>query len=275
MTFALAFVAVAFVPWFFLSEHVAGATPLARCTAACPTNALMIANRPDVAGHFGTTEEILAVTFAVAAVVLLLVRFAVAGRARRRALAPVVAVGIVWLGAFAAYQIAAYLVVTDESFWNSVGWVLTGARIALPLAFLLALALAQMYAGGPPARMMRLRVRPDQAEPEQVAGEALGDPLRLASRNDDTGGGSERRQRRRRRAGHAAAWRELRSDGRRPPCRTIVSTRIESSSTRRPPRSSASRRHGCITKREMTSQLHDGGARVDGGPRAATARRDS
>ncbi len=211
----IATVAVAFVPWFFLSEHVAGATPLARCTSACPTNTLMIANRPDVAGHFGTLEEILAVTFAVAAIVLLLVRFAVASPARRRALAPVVAVGIVWLGAFGAYQVAAYLVVTDKSFWNTIGWVLTGARIALPLAFLLALALAQMVAGGALERMMRLRVRPDQAELERVAAEALGDPaLKLAFWNPESEewygtqdvavepGSSAGR-----------AWRELRSDG--------------------------------------------------------------
>jgi len=216
MSFALAFVAVAFVPWFFLSEHVAGATPLARCTAACPANALMIANHPDVAGHFGTIEEIFAVTFAVGAVLLLLVRFAVASRARRRALAPVVAVGVVWLVAFAAYQVAAYLVVTDMSFWNTVGWVLTGARIALPLAFLLALALAQMVAGGALERMMRVRVRPGQAELEQVAAEALGDPaLRLASWNDDaeewigTDGAVAAEG-----PGAGRAWRELWSDGR-------------------------------------------------------------
>ena len=212
MVFAVGFVATAFVPWFFLSEHVAGATPLARCTAGCPTNALMIANRPDVAGHFGTIEQILAVTFAAAAVVLLLVRFAIASPVRRRGLAPVAVVGIVWLGAFGAYQVAAYLVVTDMSFWNTVGWVLTGARIALPLAFLVALALAQMYAGGALERMMRLRVRPGVGELEQVAAEALGDPaFRLARWNPGaeawigTNGVVE--------PAPGRAWLELRSDG--------------------------------------------------------------
>ena len=215
MAFAGAFVATAFVPWFFLSEHVAGATPLARCTTACPSNALMIANRPDVAGHFGAIEQILAVTFSVGAVALLLVRFAVASPARRRALAPVAAVGIVWLGSFGAYQFAAYIAVTDDAFGNIVGWILTGARIALPLAFVLALALAQMYAGGALERMMRLRVRPDQAELEQVAAEALGDPgLRIALWNPDdeewigTSGIVQPEPK------DGRAWRELRSDGR-------------------------------------------------------------
>ena len=36
LTILVATLATAFVPWFFFSMHVAGGTPLARCTAACP-----------------------------------------------------------------------------------------------------------------------------------------------------------------------------------------------------------------------------------------------
>jgi signal transduction histidine kinase len=195
--------------------------------------------------------------------VLLLARFAVASRARRRALAPIVAVGVVWLGAFAAYQVAAYLVVTDMSFWNTVGWVLTGARIALPLAFLLALALAQMYAGGALERMMRLRVRPDQAELEQVAAEALGDPaLRLASWTDDaeewigTDGAVVAE-------GPVAgrAWRELRSDGRPVAALSYDDVLdedpelVDAAATAILLSVETTRLHH--EKREMTSQLHD------------------
>ena len=97
---AVAAVVVGFVPWFFLSPTVAGATPLARCTAACPANALMIANRPDVASHFGTVEEILRIVFAVAFVGLLVARLALATRPRRRILAPVYIVACAWITAF-------------------------------------------------------------------------------------------------------------------------------------------------------------------------------
>ena len=48
----VATVAIAFVPWFFFSKHVSGATPLARCTAACPENPFMIADRPGAAALF-------------------------------------------------------------------------------------------------------------------------------------------------------------------------------------------------------------------------------
>ena len=166
-----------FAPKFFLSEHVQGATPLARCTPACPTNALMIANRPDIAGHFSTAQGLLATTFSFAAVALLLARLVLASPPRRRALAPIVVAGIVWFGSFAAYQIAMHFDVSNARFWSTIGWVLTGARVALPLAFLLALGLAQVYAGGALEQMMTLlRLRPSHAELEHVTADALGDP---------------------------------------------------------------------------------------------------
>ena len=183
-TFGLGLAAVAFgfVPWFFFSSHIAGATPLARCTPACPTNVLMLADRPGLAGHFGTVEQILRMVFAAAFVALLAVRVAVASRPRRRVLAPVYAAGGVYLAAFGAYGVAAYLIVTDLRVWDSLGWVLTATRITLPLAFLLALVLARMYAAGALATMMRsLWARPGPAEVERVLQGALGDPgLRVA-----------------------------------------------------------------------------------------------
>ena len=49
----VATVVIAFVPWFFFSKQVSGATPLARCTAACPENPFLIADRPGAATHSG------------------------------------------------------------------------------------------------------------------------------------------------------------------------------------------------------------------------------
>jgi signal transduction histidine kinase len=184
----VAAVAVGFVPWFFLSPSIAGATPLARCTEECPTNALMIANRPDVASHFGTVEEIFRVLFAVAFVGLLVGRLAQATPPRRRILAPVYVVACAWITLFGFFGALRYLVVTEQRVWDTLGWFLTGTRVALPLAFALALLLAQTYAGGSLATMMqRLQAQPAPAELERAAGEALGDPqLRLAFRRSDS-----------------------------------------------------------------------------------------
>jgi signal transduction histidine kinase len=183
-TLGLAVLAVAagFVPWFFLSSHVAGATPLARCTEECPANALMLANRPDLAGSFATVEEVFRVLFATAFVALLVGRLVVATRPRRRILAPVYFVACAWIAAFGVRGAVRYFEATDVRVWDALGWLLTGTRVALPLAFALALILARMFAGGALARMMqRVRGQPTPGELERAAGEALGDAnLRFA-----------------------------------------------------------------------------------------------
>lgn len=187
--FALAVgtIAVGFVPWFFLSPTISGATFLARCTAECPPNALMIADRPDVAGHFATVEEVFRVVFAIAVVALLVSRLVLATRPRRRILAPVYVVGCAWITVFGLFGAIRYFAVTEQRLWDTLGWFLTGTRIALPLAFALALLLAQTYAGRSLATMMqRLQGQPAPAALERAAAEALGDPrLRLALRQSD------------------------------------------------------------------------------------------
>ena len=184
--FALAVwtVVVGFVPWFFLSPTINGGTFLARCTAECPPNALMIADRPDVAGHFATVEEVFRVLFAIAMVALLVSRLVLATRPRRRILAPVYAVGCVWIAVFGLFGAIGYFAVTEQRLIDTLGWFLTGTRVALPLAFALALLLAQTYAGRSLATMMqRLQGSPAPAALERAAAEALGDPrLRLALR---------------------------------------------------------------------------------------------
>ncbi len=194
-TFGLgvAAIAVGFVPWFFLSPSIAGGTPLARCTEDCPANALMIANRPDVATHFGTVEESFRVLFALAFVGLLVGRLFQATPPRRRILAPVYVVACSWIAVFGVFGAIRYLVVTEQRVWDTLGWFLTGTRVALPLAFALALLLAQTYAGGSLATMMqRLQAHPAPADLERAAGEALGDPqLRLALKRSDSEGWSD------------------------------------------------------------------------------------
>ena len=46
-----------FLPWFLFSPYVSGGAPLAHCDAACPTNALMIADRPSIAAGLGRARR--------------------------------------------------------------------------------------------------------------------------------------------------------------------------------------------------------------------------
>ena len=77
------------VPWFFFSPVVAGGAPLAGCKPNCPTNALMIADKPSIAEGLGTVMNLFSVLVAVAIVCWLSYRIAEATRPRRRALLPV------------------------------------------------------------------------------------------------------------------------------------------------------------------------------------------
>ena len=184
---AVSTIVVGFVPWYFLSPTISGATFLARCTAECPPNALMIADRPDVATHFATVEEVFRVVFAIAMVALLVSRLVLATQPRRRILAPVYVVGCAWIAVFGLFGAIRYFAVTEQRLWDTLGWFLTGARVALPLAFALALLLARTFAGRSLATMLqRLQGQPTRAALERAAAEALGDPrLRLALRQSE------------------------------------------------------------------------------------------
>jgi signal transduction histidine kinase len=173
--------AIGFVPSFFFSLHVAGTTPLAACSAGCPENALMVANRPEVAEGLSTAVDVGRPLFAVSCLLLLGMRFLTSTGPRRRVLAPVYAVALAWLAAFGAYGVAMSLVGNDSRFLSPLAWVLTGARVALPLGFAVAILSARVFASMMLTTMLpRLRAVASAGELQRVAGDALGDPdLRL------------------------------------------------------------------------------------------------
>ena len=74
----------------------------------------MIADRPDVAGHFATVEEVFRVVFAIAMVALLVSRLVLATRPRRRILAPVYVVGCAWIAVFGLFGAIRYFAVTEQ-----------------------------------------------------------------------------------------------------------------------------------------------------------------
>ena len=209
-------VVVGFVPWFFFSTHIAGGTPLARCTPACPENAFVIVSKPTLATHFGDAESLGRTLFAVLCLVLLGVRLAVASIPRRRVLLPIYAVAGMWVLAFGAYGVATDLIVTDPEVWDTIGWTLTATRVGLPIAFALSIIGARSFAGVSLARMLSQLGRvPTPRALQRVTAAALGDPgLQLAFRARGTSGwvGIDGRPTRPPAPGSGRAWREVGTD---------------------------------------------------------------
>jgi signal transduction histidine kinase len=137
-----------FLPWFFFSPVVSGGAPLAGCTAACPENALMIADRPSIASGLGTTEEYYSVVVGTAIGLGLLYRFLTAAKPRRRALFPVYLPAFLLIVPFVIIHAAGVgLVRLDADTYDTIGWFVTAGRTTLSVGFLLALAQATIFAG--------------------------------------------------------------------------------------------------------------------------------
>jgi signal transduction histidine kinase len=213
----IATVVIAFVPWFFFSKHISGATPLARCTAACPENPFVIADRPGAAMRFSDIVSFGRTFFAVLCLLLLGIRLYVASAPRRRVLVPLYAIAATWAVAFGAYGVATDLIGTRPRVLDTIGWSLTATRIAIPLAFALSIVVIRSFAGIALARMMsQLGRLPTAAALQRVTAESLGDPgLLIAFRNPGSlrwvGVGGEPTHPPA--PGSGRAWREVRSDG--------------------------------------------------------------
>jgi signal transduction histidine kinase len=199
LTAAMAVVVLAaFLPWFFFSPVVAGGNPLAGCNAKCPENALMIADRPGVAGGLGQAEEYGATIVAAAIAVVFIWRLVVARRPRRRAAFPVYLPTLlltVPFSFFHAYN-AGLISLTAPQAWR-LGWVVNAGRGTLAYGFALAIVQADLAAGGVFKRLMgRLSAGATVSELREVTTKVLDDPtLDLAFR-----------------AGHSAGYVDSRGD---------------------------------------------------------------
>ena len=148
---------------------------------------------------------------------LLGIRLYVATAPRRRVLFPLYAIAATWAVAFGAYGVATDLIGANPQVLDTIGWSLTAARIAIPLAFALSIVVIHSFAGIALARMMsQLGRLPTASALQRVIAESLGDPgLRLAFRNPASlrwvGVGGEPTHPPA--PGSGRAWREVRSDG--------------------------------------------------------------
>ena len=238
----LAAVVVGFLPWFFLSEHVAGSTPLARCTPDCPTQRVHVgvaarrgcrlrhgragrapgrvrhgvrdaAPGPDAAGQRAAPAG------------------ARSGVRRRHRV----------VGRLRGLRRGAPPVRGEREAGRRARLDAHGRPVALPLSFAAALALAQVFAGKAlKTTMQRLRGHAGRAELERAVRAALGDrSLRLATWHpqseswvDVAGEPLESHA-----AGPGRAWQELRTrDARWRPSSTRTPSTTTPSSWMRWPR---------------------------------------
>jgi signal transduction histidine kinase len=173
----------AFLPWFLFSPVVSGGAPLAGCTASCPSNALMIANKPSIANGFGTTEEYLSVLVGAALVLGVGYRLVSAARPRRRALVPVFVPVLLLAVPFVLFHAAgAGLISLGAEAYDRLGWFLTTGRVLLTFGFLFALWQAMLFAGlALETILSRLGQGDDPGRLRDVVAETLDDPqLELA-----------------------------------------------------------------------------------------------
>jgi len=180
----------AVVPWLLFTPVISGGAPLAGCTAACPTNALLIADRPSIAAPFGADMSWGTIAISLATLACLLYRLATATRPRRRALLPVYIPAVMLTIPVLIFHgaVVRHLHLSSTTL-SLTKWSLTFGWIALPYGFLLAAVLATLFAAAALKTIVgRLVQGPSAPQLRRILADALDDPsLELAFPVDRTG----------------------------------------------------------------------------------------
>lgn len=180
---ALAVAVVAFfLPWALLSPVIAGGGPLTRCAPNCPPNVLQIGSSPTLVEVAGKAETYSALAITVAVLFMYLWRLRRASRIQRRALVAVAVTSLLFLPAFFALNFAAWILYLEATTLDTLAWAVVGARVLLPLGFLVALLQAERFAGVALQKLLeRVAARPTPGKWRDIIAGALDDPsLRLA-----------------------------------------------------------------------------------------------
>jgi signal transduction histidine kinase len=181
----------AVVPWLLFTPVISGGAPLAGCNAACPTNALLIADRPSIAAPFGADLSWGTIAISSATLACLLYRLATATRPRMRALLPVyIPAVLLTVPALIFHGAVVRHLHLSSTTLSATKWSLTFGWIALPYGFLLAAMLATLFAAAALKMIVgRLVENPSAPQLRRILADALDDPsLELAFPVDRDGG---------------------------------------------------------------------------------------
>jgi len=165
-----------FLPWALFSPVIAGGGPLTRCAPNCPENVLQISSAPGLVEVAGKAETYAALTITVAVLVVYVMRLRAASRPQRRALTAVAVTSLLFLPAYFASNFSAWILHLDQATLDTLAWVIVGARVLLPLGFLIALLQAQRFAARALQSMLeRLATRPTPEQWRETIAAALDD----------------------------------------------------------------------------------------------------
>ncbi len=185
---ALALGVVAFfLPWALFSPVIAGGGPLTRCAPNCPENVLQLGSAPGLVEVAGKAETYAALAITVGALVVYVRRLLAASRPRRRALTAVAVTSLLFLPAYFAFNFSAWILYLDQATLDTLAWLIVGARVLLPLGFLIALLQAQRFAARALQSMLeQLATRPTPEQWRETIAAALDDAsLRLGYYDSD------------------------------------------------------------------------------------------
>ncbi len=174
---ALAIVVVAFfVPWVLLSPVIMGGGPLSVCAPACPENVLQLGSAPRLVEWLGNAETYGLLAGTVGVLVVYALRLRDATHPQRRALIAVAATSLLFLPVFFVFHFSRLILEVAPDTLASMGWLVVGARVLLPLGFLAVLWQAEFFASASLARLLeRLATRPTVAEWRADIASALDD----------------------------------------------------------------------------------------------------
>jgi signal transduction histidine kinase len=170
-----------FLAFMLLAPQISGDGSISGCRAACPANALLVSPQPQAAQRLLNADRVAIIALAVATAVLLVWRFATGTRPQRRALAIGGPIALLFLLTQAVFQATNWLAV-NQDLNTFIRWTIVGTRAALWYGFLLALVVAELFAGRVLRRILEHSLqRPSLGELEAMLKSPLGDPsLRLA-----------------------------------------------------------------------------------------------
>jgi signal transduction histidine kinase len=182
-------IALFFLPGVLSSAAISGSSPLARCVGGCPENVLRLASDPSFHLLALRLETYFALGVAAAGFVVYLARIRRASRPQRQTLMAVAVTSLLYLPAFFVSNFAAWILKLDPSTLNTLGWIVLGTRVLLPLGFLFALIAAEQSAALALRRLLeRLVTRPTPEQWRDTIALALDDPrLALGYKDPRTG----------------------------------------------------------------------------------------